>query len=56
MIKFPDNSEQILGIRVGQSGQYAEGVTKTEMEQGVPKKRVRNRKPPWLTNVTLLCT
>lgn len=56
MITFPRNSPQILGIKVGQNGQYAKGVTETEMELGVPKKRVRNSRPVFLANVTLLCT
>ncbi|MBL1422643.1 MAG: hypothetical protein COC24_019220 [Alphaproteobacteria bacterium] len=56
MITFPENSQHILGVTLGQSGQFADGVTKTEMEQGAAKVRVRESKPAFLASVSVLCT
>lgn len=56
MIQFPDVSEHIIGIRLGQNGQYAVGTTSTEMEQGDPKQRVRETRPAFMASVTVICT
>ena len=56
MIKFPENSPHILGVKIGQSGQFADGVTKTEMEQGATKVRVRESKPAYLASVSVSVT
>ncbi len=56
MIKFPDNSEHIIGVTLGQSGVRAGGVTSTEMEQGAAKGRVRDARPMFLASVEVICT
>lgn len=56
MVTFPKNSAHIIGVKLEQSGGFADGTLGTKMERGADKRRVVERRPAHMANVVLLCT
>lgn len=52
---FPQLSEHIKGVEIGQSGAFADMTQKTEMEMGQPKARVAHAAPYYNASVNVVC-